>query len=120
MCIRDRWLERRDVPDAWELAPALVEVQADEAFLADLTTTFASDALAPVVRWLSAIYAVHSLLAELTQGAARITDIVKSFKSYVYLDQAPTQAVNVHEGLDHTLLIPVSYPHLTLPTSDLV
>ena len=101
----EQWLERRDVPDAWELAPALVEVQADEAFLADLTTTFASDALAPVVRWLSAIYAVHSLLAELTQGAARITDIVKSFKSYVYLDQAPTQAVNVHEGLDHTLLI---------------
>ena len=101
----EQWLERHGVPDAWELAPALVEVQAEEALLTDLTTTFASDTLAPIVRWLGALYAVHSLLAELTQGAARIADIVKSLKSYVYLDQAPTQSVNVHEGLDHTLLI---------------
>ena len=101
----EQWLESHGVSDAWELAPILVEVQAEESLLAELTAAFGGDSLQAVVHWLGALYTAYSLLAELSQGATRITDIVKSFKSYVYLDQAPTQAVNIHEGLDHTLLI---------------
>jgi predicted CoA-binding protein len=39
------------------------------------------------------------------EGASRISEIVKSLKSYAYLDQAPVQAVNIHEGLDNTLVM---------------
>ena len=35
----------------------------------------------------------------------RISEIVKALKSYSYLDQAPVQAVDLHEGLDNTLLV---------------
>jgi len=50
-------------------------------------------------------FTVYSLLAEINQGAVRISEIVKSLKSYVYLDQAPIQSIDVHEGLDNTLVM---------------
>jgi signal transduction histidine kinase len=58
-----------------------------------------------VARWLAAGSAVYSLLGELRQGAERIAEIVRAVKSYAYLDQAPVQLVDVHEGLENTLVI---------------
>jgi signal transduction histidine kinase len=45
------------------------------------------------------------MLEEIGQGTSRIVEIVKALKSYTYLDQAPTQSVDVHEGLNDTLVI---------------
>jgi signal transduction histidine kinase len=58
-----------------------------------------------VTTWLNATFTVHNVLAEIGQGASRISEIVKALKSYSYLDQAPVQAVDINEGLDDTLLI---------------
>jgi signal transduction histidine kinase len=44
-------------------------------------------------------------LDEINQGADQISAIVKALKSYVYLDQTPTQAIDVHEGFEDTLVI---------------
>jgi signal transduction histidine kinase len=48
---------------------------------------------------------VRSLLGEIGEGVSRISEIVKALKTYSYLDQAPVQDVDVHEGLDNTLVI---------------
>ena len=101
----ETWLEERDVADAWELAPGLVNLGYDTAGLEALAEDFAPDQLPGVISWLNATYTAHTLLAEIGQGAGRISEIVKALKSYSYLDQAPVQAVDVHEGLDNTLLI---------------
>ena len=60
---------------------------------------------AAAARRVAATYAMHLLIAEIGQGAGRISDIVKALKSYAYLDQAPVQDVDLHEGIDNTLLI---------------
>ncbi len=101
----EEWLDERGAPDAWELAPALVNLGYDVAGLAAFAEQFAPDDLPAVVAWLSASYDVYNLLAEIGQGAGRISEIVKALKAYSYLDQAPVQAVDLHEGLDNTLLI---------------
>ena len=101
----EEWLERHNVEDGWELAPTLVNLGYDAGQLAELARLFDVQQLPAVVVWLGATYNVYSLLAEVNQGAARISEIVKALKSYVYLDQAPVQSVDVHEGLDNTLLI---------------
>ena len=101
----EEWLDDRGAPDAWELAPALVGLGYDVAGLAAFAEQFAPDGLPAVVAWLSASYDVYNLLAEIGQGAGRISEIVKALKAYSYLDQAPVQAVDLHEGLDNTLLI---------------
>jgi signal transduction histidine kinase len=48
---------------------------------------------------------VYVLLNEIKQGSARISEIVGALKSYSYLGQAPIQLINVHEGIDNTLVI---------------
>ena len=101
----ETWLEDRDVDNAWELAPTLVNLGYDDAELEALPEGFPAEQLPAVIGWLSATYVMHNLLAEVGQGAGRISDIVKALKSYSYLDQAPVQSVDVHEGLDNTLLI---------------
>ena len=101
----EEWLDSHSVEDAWELAPMLVNLGYDADQLAELVRLFDVRQLPPVVTWLGATYTVYNLLAEVSQGAARISEIVKALKSYVYLDQAPVQSVDIHEGLDNTLLI---------------
>jgi len=99
------WLDERGAPDAWELAPALVGLGYNVDGLATFADQFSPDDLPAVVGWLSASYGVYNLLAEIGHGAGRISEIVKALKAYSYLDQAPVQAVDLHEGLDNTLLI---------------
>ncbi len=48
---------------------------------------------------------MYTLLDVVSHGATRIAEIVKAVKAYSYLDQAPVQLVDVHEGLDNTLVI---------------
>ncbi|MEE9248189.1 MAG: PAS domain S-box protein [Dehalococcoidia bacterium] len=101
----ETWLEEQGMPDAWTLAPTLVNLNYDAAGLTVLAESFAPDQLPVIINSLDATYAVHSLLTEIGQSTGRISEIVKALKSYSYLDQAPVQAVDVHEGLDNTLLV---------------
>src|SRR5512138_2999359 len=45
------------------------------------------------------------LLSEVLQTTERISQIVHAMKSYTYLDQAPLLEVDLHEGLENTLVI---------------
>jgi signal transduction histidine kinase len=99
------WLEDRGVASAWEVAPILADMGYEAEPLAEMETGFTAEQLPKVVVALSNLYSAHSLLQEIGQGAERIIEIVKALKSYTYLDQAPIQSVDVHEGLDNTLVI---------------
>jgi len=99
------WLTDQGIEHAWALTPSLVNLNFDEAELTILGAIFELSRLPAVVRWLDATYNVHSLLITIHQGAGRMSEIVKALKTYVYLDQAPVQSVNVHEGLDNTLIM---------------
>ena len=101
----EKLLESRGISHAWKHAPALVNLNFDTAGLTTLAESFNPDQLPVVVDLLDATYGVYSLLAEMGQSAGRISEIVKALKAYSYLDQAPLQAVDVHEGLDNTLLV---------------
>jgi signal transduction histidine kinase len=46
-----------------------------------------------------------SLVLDVQQATERISKIVRAMKSYTYLDQAPLLEVDVHEGLENTLVI---------------
>lgn len=99
------WLNSQGIPDAWEHAPTLVDLGLSQDQLSDLAGDFSSEQLVEVITWMGASYNSYSLLEEINQGSERISEIVKSLKSYAYLDQAPIQSVDVHEGLDNTLVM---------------
>lgn len=101
----ESWLEQQGIENSWEYAPLLVDSGIDISRLMVLSEGFGKEQLAAVVTWLGATFTVYSLLAEINEGTSRISEIVKSLKIYIYLDQAPIQEVDVHEGLDNTLVI---------------
>jgi len=101
----ESWLEARGIADAWELAPILVSLGYQEAQCNRLAETFQAEDFPVVVRWLEATYSIYGLLEEIVQGTARMSEVVKALKAYVYLDQAPVQPVDVHESLDNTLVM---------------
>jgi len=101
----ESWLETQGVEDGWELAPVLVNLGYQDDQLDRLARLFSQKQLPIVARWLEATYTIYNLLEEITQGTARMSEIVKALKSYVYLDQAPVQPVDLLESLDNTLVM---------------
>jgi signal transduction histidine kinase len=99
------WLEARGIEKAWEFTPALVNLGYDNKTLAALAENFTAAQIPAVIAWLSNAYLIYSLLAELGHGSGRMAEIIKALKAYTYMDQAPIQSVDVHEGLDNTLVM---------------
>ncbi len=48
---------------------------------------------------------LHKILNSMTIGANRIQEIVKSLKNFSHHDQAELKVVDIHKGLDNTVLI---------------
>jgi signal transduction histidine kinase len=101
----ETWLEDQGVEDAWELAPTLVNIGYNYSALSELAENFTSEEFPIVAVLLCNMYTTRNLLEEIGQGTGRITEIVKALKSYTYLDQAPVQSVDIHEGLNDTLVM---------------
>lgn len=101
----ETWLEERAVEQGWLLAPTLVSQGMNRAQLEELAASFMPEQLPTVLAVLAQVYTTHLLLDGIRAGTARVSEIVKALKSYSYLDQAPVQSVDVHEGLDDTLVI---------------
>ncbi len=99
------WLAGQGIEDPWDVAPSLVDLGYTDEELEQLAGQFSSQQLPAVLAWLNNTFAIYGLLEEIGEGAGRISELVKALKSYSYLDQAPVQTVNVHEGLDSTLVI---------------
>src|SRR5574341_708448 len=99
------WLEEVGVEQAWELTPTLVSFGWDTGALKELAKNFQSAQWPVIARWLGVGCSVYALLSEVKTSAERISEIVQAVKSYSYLDQAPIQQVDVHEGLENTLVI---------------
>ncbi len=101
----EAWLEEHGVAEPWRLAPPLAEMGLDPPALARLAAVVEGEALSAALEWIGSLFPVYTLLNEIGQGSARISEIVGALKSYSYLGQAPVQTVDLREGLDNTLVI---------------
>jgi predicted CoA-binding protein len=103
------WLGEKGISEPWNLAPDLVNLDLKpedmDTLVEDLLPRPSDHALNIFFDWLTSSYKVYRLLREIDEGAERISDIVQALKMYSYLDQAPVQSVNIHDGLDKTLIL---------------
>ena len=97
------WLEERGVEEAWELGPTLAGLDADriEAFAGGME----GEGLAGALGWLGTTLELLELAGEVEGSAGRISELVRAMKEYSYMDRAPVQEVDVHEGIESTLVI---------------
>ena len=96
------WLEANGIESAWEYAPAMVKFGWTVQELEKLKGSACFDLS---IQWLGIGCMTVGLLSDVGQASERISQIVRAMKSYTYLDQAPLLEVDVHEGLENTLVI---------------
>jgi signal transduction histidine kinase len=99
------WLDSHHIAEAWDLAPALVSARVDEADLETVKRTVPAQDLKNAIHWLVANLTTRDLLKSISHSTERISELVRAVKSYSFMDQAPWQEIDVHEGIENTLII---------------
>jgi signal transduction histidine kinase/predicted CoA-binding protein len=101
----EEWLDDTGIGDVSRYSADLADLGYGVEDLKGMAREFGRERLPAVLSLLVSTYMVYSLLEEIARGAGQISAIVKALKSYSYLDQGPVQEVNVHEGIENTLII---------------
>ena len=99
------WLHGLGVDHPADAAEALADLGYTRAQLAELTSALPLANIPLFLSWMAGASEAHNLLAEIGEGAGRISQIVGAMRSYAYLDQAPVQEVDITEGLENTLVL---------------
>jgi len=97
-------LQAAGVEEPWELAPALVSAGVDDPWL-DRVIESVGEGAPYAVRWLALALDVESLVGEIRSSAGRISELVGAMKDYSHLDKAPLEEVDIHDGIESTLVI---------------
>ena len=99
------WIEGRGVEEAWELGPTLAGAGVDADGLAAFAGGMEGEGLAGALGWLATTLDLLGLAGEVEGSTGRISELVRAMKEYTFMDRAPAQEVDVHEGIESTLVI---------------
>ena len=94
------------VAEPWRLAEPLAAAGVDEAWLAARRPSSPGPATDAALRWVAASLTARSLAAELhesTDAHGRASSA--AIKSYAYMDRGELVEVDLHEGLETTLVV---------------
>lgn len=97
------WLDEHSVANSYELAPTFVTNGLESADMERVVGQVEGDVLCDVLQWLEAMLKMRGLLDQIESSTSRVAKLVTSVKKYSFMDQAPIQEIDVHEGLDDTL-----------------
>jgi len=99
------WLEKHGVSQSAQLATNLVDAGFEHSCLTQIASAFPPDAIDDVLTRVSASLLVGRLANEIEHSTGRISDLVQAIKEYSHMDQMSQQEVDIHQGLENTLLI---------------
>jgi signal transduction histidine kinase len=97
------WLAEHRVAKPWLAATCLVAhgITSDE--LRPLAATLNEAQFSAAVSWIAQFIELRTVVLEAMRGAARISEVVNTMKSYSYMDQGPQQEIDIHNGIEDTL-----------------
>jgi nitrogen-specific signal transduction histidine kinase len=101
----NNWLNIQGIRDGSKLASSLIDVGFDPKWLITLVKQIPAELIADMLLWLETMHSIENLLDKSNKYTLYITELVEAFKEYSYMDRAPQQEVDVHEGLEKTLRI---------------
>ncbi len=99
------WLDDHNIADGWKIAATLVAAGVEEGQIQTLADKIGDRALPEALGWLESTLDVADLVNQVEQTTERISELVTALKSYAYMDKAPLQEIQVHEGIENTLTI---------------
>jgi len=99
------WLADHGVGRDWIVAPALAAAGVDVAWCERAAGVLEPAALEPGLDWVAATLSMTTLLAEVRESTRRVSELVAAVRTYSQMDRAARQRVDLHEGLESTLLV---------------
>ncbi len=97
-------LEALGVPEPWRLAEPLAAAGVDGEWI-DRVASLAGPATDAALAWVAATLTAKSLAGELQEATRRMSSLVGAVKSYAYMDRGGVVEVDLHEGLETTLIV---------------
>jgi signal transduction histidine kinase len=101
------WMEDLGLDNAWDIASTLVSVGFTRDNLSAFSEQLLPEQVPNFLRWIHKEVEMRLLSQELNVSTTRISDLVTAIKQYSYMDQnlQEAQKVDLHEGINNTLLI---------------
>jgi signal transduction histidine kinase len=99
------WLEAHDVSNQWDLAPTFVAVGLDVPWLERAAQAMGSTGLSGALNWIGDTLLATSILDQIDDATARISQLVSVVRDYSYVDRSVDQEIDIHEGIEKTMVI---------------
>jgi signal transduction histidine kinase len=100
-----QWLTEWSIPHPQHFAKVLTRAGLDIAVLNDIASVVPAGAVCAVLAWLKTTLKSLALAKDVEYSTQHIAGLVQAAKDYTYLDQAPLQEIDIHEGIERTLII---------------
>ncbi|WP_410671243.1 ATP-binding protein [Amycolatopsis sp. cmx-4-68] len=99
------WFDDHGIDQGWDLADIYVRAGLTTADLDNVLEQVGDTFMDGAVRWLAYALETEMLMGEIEDSTTRISALVGKAKQYSQMDRAPHQWVDVHDGLDSTLVM---------------
>ncbi len=99
------WFDDHDIDQSWDLAAVFAQAGITPVELDSLLSAVGDEFLDGALRWLGYAVETESLMGEIEDATTRISTLVGAAKQYSQMDRAPYQWIDVHDGLDSTLVM---------------
>jgi PAS domain S-box-containing protein len=101
----EEWLEDHEIDRAWELAPSLVQAGITVQQIEELAPHLPAHSLTCAIEWITETLSIQEVGEIVTRSSHRISELVNAVKGYSYMDRGAEQLVDIHEGIESTLII---------------
>jgi signal transduction histidine kinase len=99
------WLGKNKIHGGGKFAPVLAETSLEISWLEGLKQQVGEDALAEALMRIVSQVSARKLTKEIESSTSRISELVRAIKEYTYMDQAPMQEIDIHQGIESTLVM---------------
>ena len=110
-----QWLQERQVPNIWQIAPELAEAGVTVDHLNAMPDFLTEESTALLLSQHASTLRTERMAEAMLDSTARIFDLITAIKDYSYMDQAPIQEIDVPQSLENTLaMLQSRLQHVTL------
>jgi signal transduction histidine kinase len=100
------WMEEHNVTGGWDLAPVFAQGGLDIDCLEEIKAKVVEPGLLDqAIHWIGYALETEQLMSDIEDATGRVSSLVASAKQYSQLDRAAHQWIDVHTGLDSTLVM---------------
>jgi signal transduction histidine kinase len=99
------WMDERGLAGAWDVAPVFAQAGIDVDCLNQIKDRVEPELLDQAVHWIGYALETEQLMTDIEDATSRVSSLVSAAKQYSQMDRAAHQWIDVHTGLDSTLVM---------------